>query len=71
MMPEVFCCLGCGASVDTGSVTCGAEIALPHRGWTGLYKRCINQDYARCAYNIETYRHNDKITETIDEKTVI
>jgi hypothetical protein len=40
-----FCCLGDWTSVDTDSVqqdTCGAEIALPYLGWTGLCKRCIN-----------------------------
>jgi hypothetical protein len=58
MIPGVYygvLCLGGWTSVDTDSVqldTCGAEIALPHWGWTGLCKRC--HDYARCAYNIGT-----------------
>jgi hypothetical protein len=50
-------CSGSWTSVDTDSVqqdTCGAEIALPYLGWTGLCKHCINQDYAHCAYNIGT-----------------
>jgi hypothetical protein len=49
-----FCCLGGWTSVDTDSVqqdTCGAEIALPHWGWTGFASAVT---IMCCAYNIGT-----------------